>query len=67
MNIHTVNALGFWAVLDGKGALAAVVYGTCEAAETLLGLTLPAGSVVLTPARSADGPFPFGNSTRGKA
>lgn len=56
MNIHTVETVGFWPLLDGNGLHVVTVWGTWEAAETLKSLLLPAGSVVPTPAKTANEP-----------
>jgi hypothetical protein len=56
MNIHKLDAVGFWPVCDRNGNHVATVWGTWEAAQNLLDLLLPAGSVALAPARTADTP-----------
>jgi hypothetical protein len=56
MNIHKLNAVGFWPLLDGNGTHVATVWGTWEAAETLKGALLPTGSVVPKPALTAREP-----------
>jgi hypothetical protein len=66
MNIHTLNTVGFWPVRDHKGNHVATVWGTWEAAQSLLELLLPAGTVALAPAKTADeASFRVGSVTPG--
>lgn len=72
MNIHTVDKVGFWAVLDSQGSLVAVVHGNYEAVLELLDAVLPDGTAELTAAKTADGPFRpvenlFGSAALGEA
>ncbi len=56
MNIHKLDTVGFWPVLDRNGLHVVTVWGTWEAAETLAALLLPNGSVVPKPTLSVHQP-----------